>query len=447
MGMAESEGKMEGWLYLIRFDRFGLQFSRKRYFVLEDNCLRSFKSIPTSETEEPLRSAIIDSCIRVVDNGRGNHHKRLFFVFTLYNTSNHNDTLKDYVSSKKRKTKIQMGRATKRRDFLLRRYWRREDDGTYGGGYVITPIKQGRECVIKHMLAVDWKFWRSYLRKASARSITVQMLGRVAALSEMFRAKAGNSSHDFLSGDLPIDIAIPESEKEEIKTEVSLNRIQKKASNETPRQRSGASSLDKYQPKLSSAATLVKKLQGLAVQKKGYVDLQGISWEQSVSSCYGSTLPKDTAFNTPITAKGTLMQMVAADWLRSDKREDDLAGRPGSIVQVPGATTYNLALYYMLKTPLQETPLLERFVNGDDAFRNSRFKLIPYISKGSWIVKQSVGRTACLVGQALEINYFRGTNYLEGNTPEELPEFLLGTCRLNHLDAAKAVSTDSVRIR
>lgn len=35
-----------------------------------------------------------------------------------------------------------------------------------------------------------------------------------------------------------------------------------------------------------------------------------------------------------IKAKGTLMQMVAADWLRSDKREDDLGGRPGSIVQV-----------------------------------------------------------------------------------------------------------------
>lgn len=28
------------------------------------------------------------------------------------------------------------------------------------------------------------------------------------------------------------------------------------------------------------------------------------------------------------------MQMVSADWIRSDKREDDLGGRPGSIVQV-----------------------------------------------------------------------------------------------------------------
>ncbi|KAK6137963.1 hypothetical protein DH2020_028294 [Rehmannia glutinosa] len=51
MGMAESEGKMKGWLYMIRYYRFGLQYSRKRYFILEDNCLKSFKSIPTSETE------------------------------------------------------------------------------------------------------------------------------------------------------------------------------------------------------------------------------------------------------------------------------------------------------------------------------------------------------------------------------------------------------------
>lgn len=41
MGMPQADGKMEGWLYLIRFNRFGLQYSRKRYFILEDNCLKS----------------------------------------------------------------------------------------------------------------------------------------------------------------------------------------------------------------------------------------------------------------------------------------------------------------------------------------------------------------------------------------------------------------------
>ncbi|XP_052485989.1 protein ENHANCED DISEASE RESISTANCE 2 isoform X8 [Gossypium raimondii] len=37
----------------------------------------------------------------------------------------------------------------KRRDLLLRRYWRREDDGTYGAGYVISPVTEGKHSVVK----------------------------------------------------------------------------------------------------------------------------------------------------------------------------------------------------------------------------------------------------------------------------------------------------------
>ncbi|WOL10916.1 hypothetical protein Cni_G19675 [Canna indica] len=35
-----------------------------------------------------------------------------------------------------------------------------------------------------------------------------------------------------------------------------------------------------------------------------------------------------------IAANGTLMEMVATDWLKSDKQEDELGGRPGGIVQI-----------------------------------------------------------------------------------------------------------------
>ncbi|XP_057485475.1 protein ENHANCED DISEASE RESISTANCE 2-like isoform X2 [Actinidia eriantha] len=470
----------------------------------------------------------------------------------------------------------------KRRDLLLRRYWRREDDGTYvilyhsvfhrkcppqdsyvrarlkSGGYVISPVNQGKESVVKHMLAIDWKFWRSYLRKASARSVTVHMLERVAALRELFRAKAGNySSSEFSSVEMTKDIGLSQSEKADVKTEVVQNsdeliKIEEdKMEAETENAISGNSSLrglndasdeffdvpehsdddhlendwpsdlspelhypDTCQPRISTASGFVRKLHDLAVQKKvGYMDLQEVAWEENVSCCYGATLAKDPGCKLPCSwttadpstflirgesylqdhqktkAKSTLMQMVAADWIRSDKREDDLGSRPGGIVQkyaanggpefflvinmqIPGSTTYGLALYFMTKTPLEETPILERFVNGDDAYRNSRFKLIPYISKGSWIVKQSVGKKACLVGQALEVKYNRGKNYLElgvdvgsstvargvvslvlgylnnlviemayliqANTQEELPECLIGTCRLNHLDVSKS---------
>lgn len=50
--MSQNDGsRMEGWLYLIRCNRIGLQYSRKRYFVLRDHLLKSYKSIPLSNNE------------------------------------------------------------------------------------------------------------------------------------------------------------------------------------------------------------------------------------------------------------------------------------------------------------------------------------------------------------------------------------------------------------
>ncbi|KAF3616891.1 protein ENHANCED DISEASE RESISTANCE 2-like isoform X1 [Capsicum chacoense] len=726
--MGKDSCRMEGWLYLIRSNRFGLQYSRKRYFVLHDLLLKNYKSNPVSNNQDPVRSAVIDSCIRVTDNGRESIQRKVVFIFTLYNASNHNDQLKlganspeeaarwihalqeaalmadmnkrsaadcpmrdsqslrlncsnkshhlnsidwtfcsssvadgttsDVVAPaswtifgcqnglrlfKEAKDKESHGKwddhpaimavgvvdgtseaifqtlmslgpsrsewdfchykgsviehldghtdivhkllrrdwlpwSMKKRDLLLRRYWRREDDGTYvilyhsvfhqkcpcqkgyvraclkSGGYVISPVNQRKQSVVKHMLAIDWRFWKSYLRTSSSRYITIHMLGRLAALRELFIAKLGDCSSSYFLEEKVRDKRLHQIE--EVKVEIQTRPENGKnmadmEDEEVPKAPSEHSSLiglndasdeffdvsepldydesengwpddigpemhsqDTRHARLSSAAGFVKKLHDLAVHKRGYVDLHEMAKEDTLLRHYGSTLPKDPTFNFPcswaqtdpstflirgetyledskkIKAKGTLMQMVAADWLKSDKREDDLGGRPGGIVQkyaakggpefffivniqVPGSTTYNIVLYYMMDTPLENAPLLESFVKGDDAYRNSRFKLIPYISKGPWIVKQSVGKKACLVGQALEINYFWGKNYLEldidvgsstvargvvslvvgylsnlviemaflvqANTPEELPEYLFGTCRLNHLDVSKAV--------
>jgi len=51
-----------------------------------------------------------------------------------------------------------------------------------GGGYVICPLNEGNQSVVRHMLAIDWKSWRSYLLVSSARAITIQMLGRLAGI-------------------------------------------------------------------------------------------------------------------------------------------------------------------------------------------------------------------------------------------------------------------------
>ncbi|AQK80050.1 Protein ENHANCED DISEASE RESISTANCE 2 [Zea mays] len=182
-----------------------------------------------------------------------------------------------------------------------------------------------------------------------------------------------------------------------------------------------------------------------------------------------------------------LMELVAVDWFKDAKRMDHVARRKGSAVQVaaekgmftflvniqiPGPSHYSLVLYFVSNS-LKKGSLLQRFADGDDDFRNSRLKLIPSVPKGSWIVRQSVGSTPCLLGKAVDCSYLRGPDYLEvdvdigssavangvlglvfgvvttlvvdmafliqANTYDELPEQLLGAARLSHIEPSAAV--------
>jgi len=188
-----------------------------------------------------------------------------------------------------------------------------------------------------------------------------------------------------------------------------------------------------------------------------------------------------------IPAGKHLMDLVAVDWFKDTKRIDHVARRRGcaaqvasekgyfSIVfniQVPGSTHYSMVFYFVTKQ-LVPGSLLQRFVDGDDEFRTSRLKLIPGCPKGSWIVRQSVGSTPCLLGKAIDCNYIRGPKYLEidcdigsstvangvlglvvgvmttlvvdmaflvqANTVDELPERLIGAVRVSHIELKSAI--------
>lgn len=116
--------------------------------------------------------------------------------------------------------------------------------------------------------------------------------------------------------------------------------------------------------------------------------------------------------------------------------------------------------------------LWNRFLAGDDAFRNSRFKLIPGIPEGPWVVKKSVGAKPVILSHGLEVSYFQGQTYLEavvdvssdrvakhvtalcrshstslkvdmgfvveGIDEAELPEVLLSCVQYDHLDLTLA---------
>ncbi|XP_047169321.1 protein ENHANCED DISEASE RESISTANCE 2-like isoform X1 [Vigna umbellata] len=188
-----------------------------------------------------------------------------------------------------------------------------------------------------------------------------------------------------------------------------------------------------------------------------------------------------------------LLKLVGVDWLTVDKSVDRIALHPKSLVQseagkklpfilvinlqVPAKPNYSLVLYYAADRPINKNSLLAKFVGGSDAFRDSRFKLIPSIVEGYWMVKRAVGTKACLLGKAVTCKYFRQDNFLEidvdigsssvarsviglvlgyvtslvvdlailieAKEESELPEYILGTVRLNRLKPESAVPLEA----
>ncbi|KAG9450449.1 hypothetical protein H6P81_010414 [Aristolochia fimbriata] len=196
-----------------------------------------------------------------------------------------------------------------------------------------------------------------------------------------------------------------------------------------------------------------------------------------------------------------LLRPAGVDWLRSPVKLDNLLARPDNRVaaalkksqargrslksfifavnlQIPGRDCHSAVFYFSTDDPIPPGSLFYRFVHGDDAFRNARFKIVNRIVKGPWIVKAAVGNyAACLLGKALTCNYYRGENYLEidvdigsstlanailhlalgyvtavtidmgflveAQAEDELPEKLLGAVRVAQMEMGSATFVDS----
>lgn len=200
----------------------------------------------------------------------------------------------------------------------------------------------------------------------------------------------------------------------------------------------------------------------------------------------GKTYLKDS---TKVTGGDPLLKLIAVDWFKVDECVSNIALHPKCLVQseagkkipfilvinlqVPAKPNYSLVLYYAADRPVNKDSLLGKFIDGTDSFRDSRFKLIPSIIEGYWMVKRAVGTKACLLGKAVTCKYLRQDNFLEidvdigsssvargviglvlgyvtslvvdlailieGKEEAELPEYILGTVRLNQVRVDSAV--------
>ena len=195
-----------------------------------------------------------------------------------------------------------------------------------------------------------------------------------------------------------------------------------------------------------------------------------------------------------------ILSPAGMDWLKSNGKLENVLARPDNRVmhglrkdqakgksmksfvfavnlQVPGKDHYSAVFYFATQDPIPTGSLLYRFINGDDVFRNQRFKLVNRIVKGPWILKKAVGNySACLLGKALTCNYHKGPNYfeidvdigssaianailhlalgyvtsvtidmgflVEAQTEDELPEKLIGAVRVCQMEMTSATVVD-----
>ncbi|KAH9687073.1 protein ENHANCED DISEASE RESISTANCE 2-like [Citrus sinensis] len=157
---------------------------------------------------------------------------------------------------------------------------------------------------------------------------------------------------------------------------------------------------------------------------------------------------------TKIPSGKHLMDLVAVDWFKDTKRMDHVADKPRTEMvasekglfslifnlQVPGLTHYSMVFYFVTRQLVMGS-LLQRFVDGDDEFRNSRLKLIPSVPEidvdiGSSTVANGVLGLVVGVITTLVVDM---AFLVQANTTDELPERLIGAVRVSHMELKSAV--------
>ncbi|CAH2044387.1 unnamed protein product [Thlaspi arvense] len=193
-----------------------------------------------------------------------------------------------------------------------------------------------------------------------------------------------------------------------------------------------------------------------------------------------------------------LLSLAGVDWLKSSTKLEHVLARPDNRVaqalrkaqslgqsldsfifavnfQVPSKEPYSLVFYFATEDPIPSDSVLRQLIDGDDSFCGQRFKVLSRVVKGPWVVKAAAGSFgAFIVGKTARCSYHRGSNYLEidvdlsssaimtallrlalgyitsltvdigfvveAQTEDELPERLIGACRVCHIELSTAFS-------
>lgn len=422
-----------------------------------------------------------------------------------------------------------------KRDFIFSRQWFCGQDGTYTilhfpavhkkkpprSGYRRTKINPSTweirnlntsmgsntpRCLVTQMLEINsagWCRWKKNHCSKFEKSVPYALLCQVGGLKEYIGANPAlkfESSTTVIQSKLS-EVSVSNAEFEESEVKDEFYDAMSADSSSSDEELDNKDSKLNLALKRTSAADANKELDSevapVMIDPSQFRGSLRTGKDEADTNCW--TCPSGTGFmirgknylkdNSKVMGGDPLLKLIAVDWFKVDKSLDRIALHPRSLLQsqagkklpfvlvinlqVPAKPNYSLALYYASDRPAKPGSLFAQFVDGSDMFRDARFKLIPSIVEGYWMVKRAVGTKACLLGKAVTCKYFRQDNFLEidvdigsssvarsviglvlgyvtsivvdlailieAKEEAELPEYILGTVRLNRLKLDSAV--------
>lgn len=392
------------------------------------------------------------------------------------------------------------------RDVCLLRYWRRAEDGSYviclqsaihpecpptdgvvratsnGGGFTISPRTAGvapseeLSSMVTNVVHLDPLGWEGkLLQRLNCMHVYVRpQLLALTGLQEVMEARK------YVCPNVPeaFSAAMASAESAAASSATGVENAS-----------SGAN---------GAGANIVPPLQDLPC------NVPRSMWAEPDGAAVMVRGPDYLSDRRKIPSAPPALRLMGIDLFSSSYAIEHIASRPDNVVQkelarheaagtempftfvvnfvVPGHPRINVVLYYQAPNPTVLTDgspfadLMTEFLDGSDDFRDERFKLIPCIVEGSFIVRQAVGSTPAIVGKKLRQPYFHGKQYfeldidiassavanrvvglvsgytkklvidmgfvVEGQRSDELPERLFGTVRLVYIDLSIAVKLD-----
>jgi len=399
------------------------------------------------------------------------------------------------------------------RDFCLLRSWRYDEDGTYiicydstthracppmpgyvrgamHAVYTISPKRHLRggagavefdeapECLLTHILQVDPKGW-VWHQLGYLDAFVTEMLCQVLDVRDLLETDRFMAVHVDTSGGGGVGGGVGARGK---------GKGNGTGKGENGEAEGGASAGEGSGNGERGSGTLVTHRATVPADMWGDVD----------ATSFVVRGPNYSVSKLKVPSEPAAFRLLAVDLFDLPEAQENIAGHKNNRVQaamaagdcppfvfvvqlqIPGVDQQLGYVSYFAPPDMalleEDTPLsrvLKPFFFGsDDGYRDLRFKLIPKIVEGNWVVRKSVGSTPAILGTKLKQTYHRGTNYFEldvniasssvaagvvrlaagyaktlvvdlalviqGETEDELPERVVAGWRINNMDLATA---------